>query len=235
MCRAVVEVIHAVVQLDRFVPVVLTGLRLKNIVSGSFGRTFVVWTGNIKRWLVALGNYKIMVWDIVKIVVRAESDRIVIVLSKILDSQSPCVGMVLPCHVIWNKINNSFQIVLMRPFQKLLKLLHAVRNIHRQVRVDVIVIFDRIRGAGNSFNDQWMVGSDAVLAVIAQRRMFQDARVPHVCDAEIFQCREGSIINVIEFPGSVVLNGTIKFIGTVQIAEQSGKNLVYDEFIFVGK
>jgi hypothetical protein len=50
---AIVEVIHAVVQLDRFVPVVLAGLRLENIVSGSFGRTFVVWT--VKHQAVACG------------------------------------------------------------------------------------------------------------------------------------------------------------------------------------
>ena len=97
--------INAIIQLNRFVPVILAGMRRKAIVTGHFGWKFTVF----KIFLLCTEmQLESLSRQIVKVIVRIESKMSLIILSQILHKRIFGIGMVLPGDVVRHKVNDNF-------------------------------------------------------------------------------------------------------------------------------
>ena len=59
---------------------------------------------------------------------------------------------VLPCNVVWNKVYDDFQALLVSSFNKFKEFLHSVCRIVCKIRIYVVVIYNGVRASGISFH-----------------------------------------------------------------------------------
>ena len=131
-------VVHAVVQLDRLVPVVAPGGIVEDIVTRSLGGFLQI--GFFGSVIEVEVRREALTWTIVEIIPGRKALRCIIVLTKILHTTGPADAVVLSGHMVGHEVNDDLHTCLMGTLHKLLELRHAVRHINRQVGVNVVIV-----------------------------------------------------------------------------------------------
>ena len=177
----VMQVVHSIIQLDGFIPVVPVGPCVKAVVSGSLGRHFLV----IPLFRIIKVDFACQLLSryIVEIVLWIEILRAVIVLTQILYTSRFGQRVILPCHMVRNEIHDDLQSAFMAACNQMLEFLHTLVYMLGQVRVDVIIIADGIRRACFPFHNGRVVLGNAVCSVIRLRSVRYQSGVPDVCSA----------------------------------------------------
>ena len=181
MSSGVMQVVHSIIQLDGFIPVVPVGPCVKAVVSGSLGRHFLV----IPLFRIIKVDFACQLLSryIVEIVLWIEILRVVIVLTQILYTSRFGQRVILPCHMVRNEIHDDLQSAFMAACNQMLEFLHTLVYMLGQVRVDVIIIADGIRRACFPFHNGRVVLGNAVCSVIRLRSVRYQSGVPDVCSA----------------------------------------------------
>ena len=138
----VVDVIHAIVELYRLVPVVYARRGIEVVVACSLGWEFGVWFSltciGVDIWLECCAR------TIVKIIGSRKTHRCIVVLAKVAHPFGLGRRMILACYVVWHKIDDHLQSGTMASVKKLFKFLHTIVDIVGQVGVNVVIIDDGI-------------------------------------------------------------------------------------------
>ena len=113
--------------------------------------------------------------------------------------------MISASYVVGNKVDDNLHSILMSSFNQLVEFLHSLIHINCEVGIDVVVVLYRIRRTCSSLDYIGIVERDAERSVVGNECVFDDSGVPHVSDAQVFDCFEGCIVNVVEFPDAILL------------------------------
>ena len=181
MANATVHIIHAIIQLNRFIPIVLARVRIEMIVACHL------------RWELAIGIILLSLrvkterqglpGQIIKVVIHIEGFRHIVALPQILNIGLACVGEILASYVVGHKVDDHLQTGLMRSRHQSFELLHSIGHLVGQIRINIIVVLYGIRRSSLSLHDRRMVFTNAILGVICFCRMLNHACVPNVCNA----------------------------------------------------
>ena len=106
MASAAIQIIHSIVQLDGFVPVVDVRCSVKTVVTCRFGRIFMVRLC-CAFFHIELGT-QLGLRYIVEIIVRTKRVVRVIIGSQLSGAVRLCIRMVLTRYMVRNKINYYF-------------------------------------------------------------------------------------------------------------------------------
>ena len=139
--------------------------------------------------------------------------------------------MVLAGHVVWHKIDDDFEPGIVCTAYQRLKLGHAVGHAFGQVGVDIVIIGDGVWRPCLAFHNRWMVGRQPIPGVIGLRGMANDSRIPHMTYAHLTHGGKLRSTDGVEFATTVFINCAVLARTTGAIAEQTGKDLVNDNFL----
>lgn len=108
--------------------------------------------------------------------------------------------MILTGHVVRHKVHDDFHTADMCTFHQSLELFHAFVYVYRQVRVNVIIIFDGIGRACLSLDYRRMVFRNAVGRVVSLCGMSYQTGVPDVGRSQFLDLMEGLFSKIVHFP-----------------------------------
>ena len=213
------HVIHAIVELDGFIPVIHTWMGRKMVVPGSLGRQLGVAVGG-KGWRKGLA------WHIVEIIVGKECLVRIIILSQIAYACRSHYGMVLPRHVVGHKINDNAHSGFMCTCHQFFKLLHAVGHIHSQVGVNIVIVSDGIGASGLSLHHSGVIQGKAESRIVGLAGMSNHACIPYMRGSHLADLSQGFRCKVGQFARTVLFDRTALHGMGVVIAKQTGEYLI---------
>ena len=177
-----VHIINTIIQLDRLIPVVLSGTGTEAIVPRDFRRKFTIF----KIFLLSTElQAQSLPRYIIEIIIRIESFRSIVFLPQVFHICHLGIRIILAGHMIRYEIDDYFHSGFMRPSDQRFEFFHTVRHIISQVRVYIIIIFDRIRRAGIPLYDCRMVSSYLVSRIISIRCMFDHSGIPDMGGSQL--------------------------------------------------
>ena len=136
--------VHAIVQLNRFVPIVASGTGREAIVARHLCRIFAIrHIGGAVLLKVLRAEH--LPGQVVEIVLRRKAFCHVVALAEVFYAGGLGIGMVGACHVVGHEVYQHFKPRLVRAAYKRLKFLHALFRRGGEVGADVVVVFDGIR------------------------------------------------------------------------------------------
>ncbi len=178
-----IAVVYSVVEFYGVVPVELAGECREAVVARrTCGKLHVSLFAFAKVY--AFGG-ELLTGNIVEVVGGAEEHLGVIVMAKVLNAFWLDVGGVLACHMVGHEVNDNFHTLFVGALHQVVEFIEPLVDIHRQVRVDVVVVGDGVRAAGVPLYHMRVVAPDAVCGVVGVVRVFDYAGVPYMCDAEV--------------------------------------------------
>ena len=83
--------------------------------------------------------------------------------------------------MVGHEVNHHLQPCSMRALHKRLKFLHSVRNVHRQVGVDIVIVLNGVRRTCLPLNDYGIVFSNAEIRITGLCGVLQKSGVPNMC------------------------------------------------------
>ena len=119
-----VQVVHAIVQLHRFIPVVHLRPGIKAVVARSLGWRFFIGRAEV----FSLGKMRMQRFagHVVEVVLRRKGLRLVVVGAKVAHTGGGCIAVVLTRYVVGHKVHHHFQSGFVRAVHQCLKLPHAL-------------------------------------------------------------------------------------------------------------
>ena len=178
-------VVDTIVQLDRLVPVVLSGGVVEMVVARSLGRLLDI--GLCLAFIEVEGGVKPLVWTIIEIVLGIETVFGVIRFAQVLDALGLTDAVILASHVVGHKVDDDFQSGSVSTNYHFFKLSHASVDADSQVGIYVIIVGDGVRRASTTFHHSGMLSGDAVFAINGLCGVSDDASVPYMCDTHADQ------------------------------------------------
>ena len=131
-------VIHAVVQLHRLIPVVTARGIVEMVVTRSLGGLFQI--GLRLATIQVEIRCKTLARTIVKVVLRVKSVQRLVLFAQVLHTTGLADALILTSHMVRHEIDDDLHTGLVGALHQLLKLLHALFHVHRQVGVNVVVV-----------------------------------------------------------------------------------------------
>ena len=132
----------------------------------------------------ALLDAEILADDVIEVIVPRPFDRGVIVGAEIGDAFGFTCGLVGAGDMIRHDVDNDFHPVRMRTLDQCLEFLEAPGRIDGQVRIDAVVILDRVGRARAALYDVGVVVADAEFRVVANNGVMRYAGEPDMGRAE---------------------------------------------------
>ena len=221
--------VHAIVQLNRFVPIVASGTGREAIVARHLCRIFAIrHIGGAVLLKVFRAEH--LPGQVVEIVLRRKAFCHVVALAEVFYAGRLGIGMVRPRHVVGHEVYQHFKPCLVRAAHKRLKFLHALFRRGGEVGADVVVVFDGIRRTGFAFHHGGVVFGDAVGRVVGLRGVFQHARVPDMRKSEILDAFQHFGREIAQFAAAILVNVAAGNIVCRRVAVKAGQHLVYRYF-----
>ena len=133
--------------------------------------------------------------------------------------------------MVGHEVDDDLHACLVRALHQLLKLLHTLLDVDRQVGVYVVVVGNGVRRACPTLHHRRMLAGNSVPGVIGHRCVTDDARVPNMAHAHLTDMFQYSGREVVHLSTTVLLNRTTGFAGRVTVGVQTGENLI--EYYFM--
>ena len=221
--------VHAIVQLNRFVPVVAAWTGREAIVARHLCGIFAIrHIGGTVLLKVLRAEH--LPGQVVEIVLRRKAFCHVVALAEVFYAGGFSIGMVRACHVVGHEVYQHFKPCLVRAAHKRLKFLHALFRRGGEVGADVVIVFNGIRRTGFAFHHCGVVFCDAVGRVVGLRGVFQHARVPYMRKSEILDAFQRFGRKVAQFAATILVNVAAGNIVCRRVAVKAGQHLVYRYF-----
>ena len=171
-------IVHAIVELDSLVPVILANPWSKAVVSRHLGWIFYI----VTHFVVVQREvgWECRARHIIEVVIGIESFSRIIVLAEVTHTFRLSIRVILACYVVRHKINNHLEVCFVCTHHKVFKLFHAFRHLCRQVRVDVIIVFDGIWATSIAFHDCGVILGNSILCMVAFGGMLNEPGVPNM-------------------------------------------------------
>ena len=226
----VVDVIHAIVELYRLVPVATAHPGREVVVARSLGRILMI------PLEVKVVGMQFLTGKIVEIVAGREAQVLVIACPEVFGACGCHIRVVLTSHVVGHKVDDGLQSSLVCTLHEVLELLHACQFAGGQVGIDIVVVADGIDRTSHTLHHPRMpYTADAVDAVVRLCGVFDDASVPDV--------RSSQLTNLLEATGSEVVHQTTPIghlvtpglAGATVVSEESCEDLIDDDFLVHSK
>ena len=231
MAHSAMHIIHAIIELHRLIPIILTGISIKVIVASDLSRELAIRI--IFLPLRIKTEDQGLSWQVVEIIIDVKRFRHVIMLTQILHERLTHIREILSSHMIGHEINNHFQTCVMRTTYQILKLPHAVMYIIRQIGIYIVIIFDCIRRPSVSFDNRRMIFSNAISRIIGLRRMLNHARVPNMRDTQLLNLRECQGSKSREFADTIFRQTSVFHWRWSVIPKPTRENLINNHFVFL--
>ena len=221
-------IVHAVVQLHRLVPVVARGPGIEVVVARHLGRRFLV--GNVRAMLRVETRVETLAGNVVEIVVGVEGLCRVVVSAEVPHPFGAGIAGILPRHVVRHEVDDHFQPRLVRAAHEVLKLLHAVRHVGGEVGVDVVIVLDGVGRARAAFHHGGVVGADAVGLVAGLGGVLEQAREPHVREAEVCNALQLRRREVVQLAATIFPERARGHVRGILVRIEPRENLVDEGF-----
>ncbi len=111
--------------------------------------------------------------------------------------------MVTACHMVRNKIDDNIHSHIMRACHKAFKFLYSIRHIFCNVRVNIVIVLNGIRGTGKTFYNMRVIFWNSIFGIVAAVGMLKDTSVPNMSNAKFLDGRKNITIDVIELSRAV--------------------------------
>ena len=141
--------------------------------------------------------------------------------------------MVLACHVVGNEVDDHLHTCFMGPLHQGFKFSHTMRHLIGQVRINIVIILDGIGRTSLTFHHGPMIALDTVGCIVCLGGMFNHSCVPHVGDSHLFDFGECQWRKSGKLAHSILLDGAVRYLWFLQIAEPTGKYLVNNHLVFL--
>ena len=188
MTDPAIHIIHAIIQLDRFVPVVLSRTRTETVISRHFSRELAIIVIPVrfgKRQVQRASR------NIIEVIIAVEPFGRIIMLPQIFDIRHAGIRVIFACHMVRHKVNDHLHPGIVRTFHQRFELLHTVRHLFCQVGVYIVVIFYCIRGTGFAFHHVRMVFAYLISGIIGLGSMFYHSGVPDMRRTQFLDLCQG--------------------------------------------
>ena len=224
-------VVDAIVQLHRLVPVVLPGGIVEVIIARSLGRHLQIGF-RFALIEVEIGG-ETLAGTIVEVVLRVKTVQGIVRLAEVFYTLGLADGLILTGYVVGHEVDDDLQPGLVRALHQLLKLLHALVDVHSQVGVYVVVVGDGIGRTSLTLHHSGMLAGDAVGTVVRLRGMTDDTCIPHMADAHLGNVLQHLRRQVGKLSTTVFGNRAALPARDVAIAEKTSEYLVNDNLLHV--
>ena len=229
--------LHAVIDLNRFVPVIEFWLCRARSIAGPFRRILGKFTINLRMGFTVEhpvirrpgGNPEGLAGHVIKIVVSCVFHRGVVVGAEIPHAGWSAAGAVSTRHMVRHDVDHHLQAVLVRARHQRFEFIQTLGRIAGQIGIDIVIILDRIRRARAAFDHVRIVPADAIRAVVGNQRMMRYAGVPDVGHAELLDPFQRLVVEVFEFTDTILFTGAPGNVGGLPVAEQTGEHLIDDD------
>ena len=105
--------------------------------------------------------------------------------------------MILPSDMVGHEVDQHFHSRAVSALDKADKLVHAVRHVDGQIRVDVIVVGYGVGAAGVAFDDMRVVARYAVCRVVGVVGVFDDTGIPDMGETHRLDFLEYRVVDVV--------------------------------------
>ena len=222
--------VDAVVEFHCFIPVASSRCGVVAIVARSLGRILDIPVGpdaHVDTWC------KVLPSDVKEIVGRREKHVFVVVGPQVSHALGCSIAVVLTRNMVGHKVDNHAHASLVCALHQLLKLVAAVGHIDGKVGVNIVIVSYGIGRARIAFHHVRVARRDAVGAVIGLGGMFDDSGIPQVGHSELANRSQHFVVDVVEFPHSVLVYGAVVDVAAACVGEKAGQELINDDFICV--
>ena len=224
-----IGIVDTIVQFHRLIPVVLLWVRVETVIASAFGRRLLIsWkTESLGTTGIESVHVKTFARTIIEVVLWIEVLAGIIILAKVMDSSRFANAFVLACHMVWNEVDDDFHTRIMRALNKILKLLHAVRNRLGNIWVDVVIIGNGVWRACYSFHHLRVLTWYSKTGIVSACGMAYNTSIPNMGYAQLPHTAKLGTLNVVHLPDAILLNRSPFLAGGVAIAEEASEDLVY--------
>ena len=236
---AAVGVVHAVVQLHGFKPIVDAGGFRKNVVAGGFGGRFGVLAvfARAFQWaqrVVGGGHHEAFAGQVVEVVVGREGLGFVVGRAQIHHALRLGVRLVGAGHVVGNEVHNHLQAVVVGALDEGFVLRHAVLHYHGQVGGHVVVVLNGVGRAGPALHHVGIIGRNTLGGVVRHGSVLNHAGVPYVAHPQLLDFFESGVGDVVELAAAIFADGSVRLVKGHFVAKQARHQLVDDDFVVLG-
>ena len=224
VAHATTAVVNAVIKLHRLIPVIPARMRAEAVVASRLGRHLFV--GNRLRAPHVKAARQTLAWDIIEIVLRTKSLTVVIILPKVADTLRLHIRHIVARHMVRHKVHHHLQARTVSPVHQSLKLSHAPLRPRSQVRINVIVILNRIRRTRATLNHSTVIALNAQLRIVRLSGMLQQTSVPDVAHTKRLQLTQRQHSEVTHQTTAVLLTRAVRHRSSHPVAEQTGQHLI---------
>ena len=132
--------------------------------------------------------------------------------------------------MIRHKVHHDFKSGCMCTLDKGFEFHHSVRYRDRNIRVNVVIIFDRIWRSGFPFYNHRIVSTYAILGIICGLCMLNHTGIPYMGNTEIAQFAKHYCSNIIQFATTILFDGAVGDTFLACIAKKPWQHLIYYRF-----
>ena len=183
MTTATSCIIHSIVQLHRFIPVIFSRESPETIISGCLRRIFEI---AILSFTYVKLRRKCLPRYVIKIIGRRKMHLLVVMSTQIIDTFWRSIRMILTSHMIRHEIKYYFQSDFMCTGYQRLEFLHTCRWIFGQIGIYIIIVFDSIRRPGFTLNHIFIILSNPIFRIVCLGSVFYNPRIPNIVRTQLF-------------------------------------------------
>ena len=223
-----VAIVHAIVELHGLVPIAYTWPIVETVVTGALGGILHIRLLAFRRRNRA---HERLPRTVIEIVTRGEMHVHIILLAQVGHTSRTADRVIFARHMVGNEVDNDLHAHIMDACHELLKLLHAIVHINRDVGVNVVIVSNSVGRSRQSFHNGGMLTRYPILAVVCCSGVANNTREPHMGKSHVMNTPQMEGIQIIHLPHPILQQRTIGLTRLVLIAKEAGKKLIYDNFL----
>ena len=121
--------------------------------------------------------------------------------------------------MVRHNINQYLHTVLVGALNQSFKFSQPVGRVYRQIGVNAVIVFYRIRRTGAAFYHIGVVQADAISCVVIDYSVVRHPGIPDMAGTQCFNAGQGVIGKIIKLTNAVLFKGAPGFIGGIGIAK----------------